>query len=136
MAFELGVLCALAVLQMTLISVHSISIAFSAGIKWGIGRRDTQGQHSDFSRRAERSMINTMESLFVFIPLVLIVMISGVQDQLIRTAALVFIAARVCFAAIYLLNIPYLRTVSWFAAIASLLVMIIKIAFFILPNLS
>lgn len=113
MTIELWMLAAAALLQFALISLHGTHIALSAGVIWGVGRRNRPREISDLGRRIERTIINNMESLVVFIPLVLIIQISGLSDELTRFSVQAYLAARFTFAILYIGNIPYLRTVMW-----------------------
>jgi len=123
MTMELWMLAAAALLQFSLISLHGTHIALTAGITWGVGRRDQPREISDLGRRIERTIINNMESLAVFVPLVLVIQIVGLSDELTRFSAQAYVLSRLVFAILYIANIPYLRTIMWLAGQGFLLML-------------
>lgn len=120
MTIELWMLTAAAALQFTLLLTHGTHIFLTAGMMWGIGRRDNNRDVSDLGRRIERTIINTMEGLAIFVPLVLVVQLAGVSSPLTQLAAQAYIALRVAFALLYIFNVPYVRTATWLAGQACL----------------
>ncbi len=113
MTTELWLLAAVGALQFVLVATHGVYLFFSAGMAWGIGRRDTPAIGSDLGRRIERTIVNNMESLAVFVPLIVTIQLAGLSNSLTQTSAEVYLAARITFALLYLGNVPYLRTVAW-----------------------
>jgi uncharacterized MAPEG superfamily protein len=118
---ELWMLAIAAALQFTLVAIHGIHISVTAGIAWGVGRRDTPVAVSDLGRRIERTLINTMESLAIFIPLILTIQLAGFSSPLVVLSGSVYLAARAVFALLYLGNVPYVRTGVWLTAMFCLL---------------
>lgn len=106
-----------------LLFTHGTYIAFANGLVWGTGRRDQPVQVSDLGRRFDRTVTNNIESMIAFVPVVSASIFWEVQSDTIATAAFVYLCARVAFSAVYLANIPFIRTLFWFAgqgAIASI----------------
>lgn len=125
MTMELWALVYVAMLQFALLHLHGQYTAFTAGILWGTGRRDDQRPvpTSPFGNRIERVIINNMESLAVFAPLVFIITLVGISNNLTILGSEMFLGARIGYAALYLGNIPYLRTLAWFISQIGLFLM-------------
>ncbi|MDV4169643.1 MAPEG family protein [Rhodovulum sp. FJ3] len=93
---------------------HGTQIALSHGICWGTGRRTVAPVLSDLDRRFDRTVTNNTESMIAFVPVSVAALTLGAETALALVAAKGFIAARIAFAGLYLLNIPYVRTLVWF----------------------
>ncbi len=120
MSIELWMLTAAAVLQFTIVVTHGVHIFFTAGMWWGIGRRNTTRTVSDLGRRIERTLINNMEGLAIFVPLVLVVQLASVSSPVTQFAVQAYVILRIIFALLYITNIPYIRTFVWIGGQASL----------------
>jgi uncharacterized MAPEG superfamily protein len=127
MTVELWMITAAAMLQFGLIATHGIYIFLHAGMAWGIGKRDTPMPTSDASRRIERSLLNNMESLAVFIPLLLTLHLANIASPLSQIVAASYLTARLAFALIYIANIPYIRTGVWLIGQFSLIALAVLI---------
>lgn len=67
--------------------------------------------------RAQRAVLNLIEGLAIFAPLVIIAHVAGVSNELTVGGATLYFAARAAHATIYVLGIPYLRTLAFFAGV-------------------
>jgi uncharacterized MAPEG superfamily protein len=76
------------------------------------------------SERGIRALKNLKESLFIFIPLSLLSIISDVDIIL---AATVWLVLRVIYCILYYMGVSYLRTIVWFLSIICLLDMAVRI---------
>lgn len=77
----------------------------------GYYKDPTPGDLPLWVRRADRAHINSVESLAPFAVLVLVAHASGGANAMTAVWAMVFFWARVAHAVIYILGIPYLRTI-------------------------
>lgn len=111
---ELKILLLSGLLHVALLFAHGTYIAAAFGIVWGTGRRDSGVNMPDFGRRFDRTITNNMESMAAFVPVFGAGILAGVTNDIIVGAGLAYLASRVAFAAIYLANIPYVRTLVWF----------------------
>ena len=94
-----------------------------AGFKGAVGNREQTTTSTPLAGRAERAAKNMSESLPLFIALVAAGHLVGrVNDRLILGAQL-FFSMRVAYWLVYLIGIPYVRTVIWIASIAGLAIM-------------
>ncbi len=74
--------------------------------------------HSDWADRAMRAHANAIENLVIFAEVVLIAHAAGISTSLTATGAMLFFFLRLAHWVIYIIGIPYLRTLifaaSWF----------------------
>jgi uncharacterized MAPEG superfamily protein len=109
--------------HVVLLFSHGSYIAFANGIVWGTGRRDQPVNVSDLGRRFDRIIANNIESMVAFVPVISASIFWEVQNEITATAGSVYLVTRVAFSAVYLANIPFIRTFFWFVgqgAIASI----------------
>jgi len=127
MTLELQMLFVAATLQLALIATHGFYISFALGIKWGTGRRDKAVEIPDLGRRIERSLINNMEALSVFVPIMVLIHLIELSNNLTLIASATFVGARVIFVLLYMGNVPYLRTAVWLVGQGCLFALVIAI---------
>lgn len=84
------------------------------------GNRDDLPALGGFAGRARRAHLNMIENLVLFAALVLIAAVAGKANATTATGALVFFWARLAYAVIYLVGIPWLRTVAWFVSVVGM----------------
>jgi uncharacterized MAPEG superfamily protein len=125
---ELQMLFAAATLQLALIATHGFYISFALGIKWGTGRRDTSVEIPDVGRRIERSLINNMEALSVFVPIIVLIHLIGLSNGFTLIASTTFVVARLIFVLLYMGNVPYVRTAVWLVGQGCLFALVVAIA--------
>ena len=63
--------------------------------------------------RARRAHLNMIENLVLFSALVLIAAVAGKANATTAMGAMIFFWARLAYALIYLIGIPWLRTLAW-----------------------
>jgi uncharacterized MAPEG superfamily protein len=77
------------------------------------GNREGLPEMTGWAGRARRAHLNMIENLVLFTALVLITAISGKANATTAMGALIFFWARLAYAVIYLIGIPWLRTLAW-----------------------
>jgi uncharacterized MAPEG superfamily protein len=77
------------------------------------GNREALPEMTGWAGRARRAHLNMIENLVLFAPLVLITAISGRANATTAMGALIFFWARLAYAVIYLIGVPWLRTLAW-----------------------
>jgi len=117
MTYELWVLALNAVILLVLYGMQGADTVLNAG-KWGLGARDEAREGSVFTGRARRTVQNQIEAMATFAPLVLVAHMLGISDTLTVWGAGLFLGARVFFVPLYLLGVPFLRTLVWGAGFA------------------
>lgn len=80
-----------------------------------------------WAQRANRAHLNSVEAFAPFAALVIIAHIGGTANEATATWAAVFFWSRVCHAVVYLLGIPYLRTLIFTAGFVAVVGMFYEI---------
>ena len=81
------------------------------------GNREGLGELPGMAGRAKRAHLNMIENLVLFAALVLIAAVGGKANAMTAMGAMIFFWARLGYAIVYLIGIPWLRTVLWFASV-------------------
>ena len=121
MAFELQIVAATTLILFLVIGVQGSLVPLTQGFGWGLGSRDEDVSKSVLQGRASRTVANQIEGMAIFIPLALIVVISDLSSDLTVLGATLYIAGRAAFAPLYLLGVPYLRTLAWTVSVIGIL---------------
>jgi uncharacterized MAPEG superfamily protein len=130
MSIEITVLiwsAALAVVQMLLAFVGT---TLEFGLPDMPGGRDKLPPADSFAGRAQRASQNMLESLVLFAVLVLATEITYKYNASTELGAEVFFVARVIYAAIAVIGLPWLRTAVWCVSIAALLLILAQLVTF------
>ena len=122
------------VFHFALLFAHGGYIALTFGVVWGTGRRNKPVVTSDLSRRFDRTITNNLESMAAFIPVTTGSLFLAAPMDWATLAATIYLSARVSFAALYLLNIPYLRTVAWITGQLMIAVISLPLIYAVWPN--
>jgi uncharacterized MAPEG superfamily protein len=77
------------------------------------GNREGLAEIKGWAGRARRAHLNMIENLVLFATLVLIVAVAKKANDTTAMGAMIFFWARVAYVIIYLIGIPWLRTVAW-----------------------
>jgi uncharacterized MAPEG superfamily protein len=88
------------------------------------GNRDDMPEATGLAGRALRAHRNMLENLPLFAVLVLIVQVTGHNSPMTVLGAQLFFWARLAYAVIYLVGIPWLRTGSWAVSIVGIVLLI------------
>ena len=121
----LGLGAVLLLLQMFLQSVSS-AIELGGGYKAG-PRDDTRMVRSVIAGRADRAFRNLLETFPIFAALALALVITGRNGGLGALGAQVWIVMRILYVPLYLIQIPFARSVVWFASIFALVAMLVRL---------
>lgn len=96
------------------------------GLKTGLSNRDSVPDATALGGRAERAAANTIEALILFVPVALVAQIAGSAEEVLAGAT-IFMWARVAYLPVYLVGIPYLRSLVWLVGVAGLAMMVLKL---------
>ena len=101
--------------------VQMLVAATGANQKVGLpvlaGNREGLPEITGWAGRARRAHLNMIENLVLFAALVLIAAVAGKANATTAMGALIFFWARLAYAVIYVVGIPWLRTVAWFVSV-------------------
>ena len=81
------------------------------------GNREGLPDIKGWAGRARRAHLNMLENLLLFAPLVLIAAVANKANAMTAMGAAIFFWARLAYAVIYLIGIPWLRTLAWFVSV-------------------
>lgn len=115
---------ALTVLQMV---VAAMTATQQVGLPRLAGNREDLPALVGLAGRAQRAHRNMLESLVLFAALVLVAQVAGKANAATALGAQLFFWARLVYAIVYLVGIPWLRTGVWAVAIAGLVVIFLQL---------
>ena len=91
------------------------------GLNTLAGNREDLPVLGGFAGRARRAHLNMIENMVLFTALVLVAVIANKTNATTAMGALIFFWGRLIYAVIYLLGIPWLRTVAWFVSVIGMI---------------
>jgi uncharacterized MAPEG superfamily protein len=91
------------------------------------GNRENVGEFPGWVGRAMRAHLNMLENLALFAPLVLVAAFAGKTNEMTMLGAQIFLWARVIYALVYLVGIPWLRTVTWFVSVVGMAMIFLQL---------
>lgn len=98
---------------------------------WGlpvlVGNRDNTPEDAPWVARAVRAQANMLESLPVFTVLVLVAHIAVPGNATVVLGTQLFFWARLAYAAIYIIGIPWVRTIVWTIAVIGMALILFQI---------
>jgi len=113
---------ALAFIQM-LVAVSGCIL--QVGLPKLAGNREGLAPMTGWVGRAQRAHLNMLENLVLFAPLVLIADSTGRNVEL---GAQIFFLARLVYAIVYIIGIPWLRTTIWGISVVGLVMIFVQLA--------
>jgi uncharacterized MAPEG superfamily protein len=98
------------------------------GLKWNAGNRDGETKPlTGMAARAERARGNFLETFPFFAAAVLALAVQGLHSAQTAMGAELYFWARLVYLPVYLIGIPYLRTMVWAVSIWGLLTLLIAL---------
>ena len=91
------------------------------GLNMLAGNRDDVPAMTGFAGRARRAHLNMVENMVLFTALVLVAVVANKTNAMTAMGALIFFWGRLIYAVIYLLGIPWLRTVAWAVSVIGMI---------------
>lgn len=89
-------------------------------LSWGLGSRDSERDRSVLQGRLDRSVRNHIESMMIFVPLMLVAHIADLSSDLIFWGTVIYSLGRVVFPILYVAGVPVLRSVVWGISVTGL----------------
>jgi uncharacterized MAPEG superfamily protein len=115
---------ALAFIQMV---VAVSGCVLEVGLPKLAGNRDGLSPMSGWVGRAQRAHLNMLENLVLFAPLVLIADIASRNNAATGLGAQIFFWARLVYAVVYIIGIPWLRTTIWGISVAGMVMIFMQL---------
>jgi len=91
------------------------------------GNRERLPELTSFAGRAQRAHRNMLESLPLFIALVLVAQIAGKTNSATLAGAELFFWGRLAHWLIYTIGIPWLRTLAWIVSVIGLITIFLQL---------
>jgi uncharacterized MAPEG superfamily protein len=122
MTVELKMLGWSVVLGLVYVMVAATLMTHQRGLKWNASARDGDAKPlTGVAARASRASWNFLETFPFFVALVLAVVIAQRNSHHTELGTELYFWARVAYLPIYLLGIPYLRTLVWALSLIGML---------------
>lgn len=118
MTIEIQMLVCSVGLFILTVAVQASAGVLQMGLPWAFGNRDDAPATTGFAGRARRCVQNSIEAMVMFVPLVIAAVLAQQTDHWSALGAQVFLYGRAAYVAIYLIGIPYVRTLAWAAGLA------------------
>lgn len=127
MSFELQSVAYSVLILFALLLIQGTLVPLNQGFAWGLGSRDAKRDATSLQARTGRTIANHMEGMWLFVPLAILVELSGASSSLTVWGAGLYLAGRVAFAPLYLLGVAYLRSAAWGVAILGTILLAIPL---------
>jgi uncharacterized MAPEG superfamily protein len=124
---DLRILVWVVALTFAQVVVAALAAQGQLGLSALAGNREGLGPLDGFAGRARRAHRNMLESLPLFIALVLIAQIAAKADATTLLGAQLFFWGRVAHWLIYLAGIPWLRTAAWAVSVIGMAMIFIRL---------
>ena len=92
-----------------------------------VGNRGNLNEVKGWAARAQRAHKNMLENIVLFAILVLAAKIAGISNELTILGAQLFFWGRLAFFIIYVIGVPWIRTVAWGVSIAGLILIFLEL---------
>jgi uncharacterized MAPEG superfamily protein len=127
MAPELKYLLFAAVLTFVQVLIAAAAANQTVGLNTLAGNRDNLPSYTGFAGRAKRAHLNMLENMVVFSALVLIAVVAQKTNSTTAMGAAIFFWARLVYSLVYLLGVPWLRTVVWAVSVIGMVMVAVPL---------
>lgn len=124
MPIELKLLVLSALLALVQMIVAAAGAQSQVGLNVLAGNRERMPPLTGWPLRAQRAHLNLLENLVVFAIFVLVANATGRLNETTALGANLFFWGRVAYALVYVLGVPWIRTLIWGVSVAGLLVIL------------
>ena len=128
MSLELQLLAWSVVLLLVYIAVQAVLVTSQRGAVWNAGPRDEDVPPlAKYPGRAQRALDNFKETYPAFIALALALSVAGKTGGNGTLGAELWFAARIAYLPLYLLGVPWLRSIVYGVSLAGLVLMLVRL---------
>jgi uncharacterized MAPEG superfamily protein len=120
---ELMLLLDAVVLTFVQMLIATVGAQLQVGLPPLVGNRENLPEIKGWAGRARRAHVNMLENLVLFAVLVLVAVVTDKTNDATLLGAQMFFYARIVYLLIYLVGIPWVRTLVWTVSVAGLIVM-------------
>ena len=128
MSIELHMLLIAVALTLAAVLIAVLGAMVQVGLPALVGNREGLPEITGWAGRAQRAHRNLLENLVLFATLVLVGAATGRSNSLTVLGAEIFVAARVAYQIVYLIGIPWLRSLCWATGFTGLVLLFAGIA--------
>ena len=119
---DLICLLILALWTIPLNHIPALARVAEAGVSWGLSNREKVPDVPAWVGRADRAQRNHHDNLALTATVILIAQITGNADDITAIASIIVLVMRVLHGIFYMIGIPVLRSLAYFAYVLVLLV--------------
>jgi len=127
MSLEMKLLVWSAALAFVQVVIAVLGAQMQVGLPTLAGNRENMPVIAGWAGRADRAHRNMTANLLLFAILVLVAQIAGKLDATTALGAQLFFWARLAYAVVYLLGIPWLRTAVWAVSVVGLVMIFLRV---------
>ena len=120
---EMAALAASVVLLIVQVFLQALTATADLGLEWNASPRDEARKPGVLAGRSERALKNLLETYPAFVALALALVVTGQSGQLGAGGAWLWLSARVVYVLLYLIGVPYVRSVVWLGSVFGLAIM-------------
>jgi len=124
---ELSFLVWSVLLAFVQVVVAVLGAQMQVGLLTLVGNREKFPEITGWAGRAARAHRNMIENLVVFAALVLVAVAAGRTNAMTLLGAQLFFWARLAYAVVYLVGIPWLRTGVWAVSVVGLALIFLQL---------
>ena len=127
MTAELSLLAWSVVLMFAQALIPVMGATLQVGLPKLAGNREDLPPLEGWAGRARRAHLNMLENLVLFAALVLVAHAAGKTNATTALGAQLFFWARLAYAVIYIIGIPWLRTGAWVVSVVGMILIFLQI---------
>ncbi len=120
MPIEILVLAATGALLLTLTLIQGTRNVLVLGLPTAAGNQHDIAPWSGANDRLNRAIRNLIEALAIYAPIAVTVQMLGQTNHTSALGAEIFLIARAVHALVYVMGIPWVRTLAWFAGVVGI----------------
>jgi uncharacterized MAPEG superfamily protein len=117
---ELTLLTCAVVLTLVQAVIAVTGALMQVGLPTLAGNREGMPEITGWGGRAARAHRNMLENLVLFAALVLVAVAAGRTNAMTLLGAQIFVYARLAYAAVYIIGLPWIRTGVWAVSVVGL----------------
>ena len=117
---ELTLLTCAVVLTLVQAVIAVLGALMQVGLPMLAGNREGMPEITGWGGRAARAHRNMLENLVLFAALVLVAVAAGKTNAMTLLGAQIFVWARLAYAAVYIVGLPWIRTGVWAVSVVGL----------------
>jgi len=115
------------ILTFVQVLIAASATTLTVGLPTAAGNREGVPDLTGFAGRAKRAHLNMIENMVLFAALVLIAAVANKANATTAMGALVFFWARLVYAVVYLIGIPFLRTGVWLVSVIGMIMIALQL---------